>query len=168
MERPPEMDEKEKIYRQKSMDQLSTPDDLTGYLRVTGPGVWVVLCGVILVLVGIVIWGMFGSIVSVVKAPAVVEEGKVSCYILANDMADADSTIDIRIGDVELTAERDGAKTVTLNAQDEPDLFSSGYLTPGKKAVVLTCDTDLRDGIYQAEVTTDALKPISLLFANNG
>ena len=62
-----------KIFREKSMEQLSTPEQLTGYLRVTGPGVWIVLAGLAILLAGLLVWGIFGRLVSTVTVPAKVE-----------------------------------------------------------------------------------------------
>ena len=157
----------DQLFREKSMEQLNTPEQLTGYLRVTGPGVWLVLAGIIILLGGLLAWGVFGSIISTVTAPAVVREGDVRCYVLEEDMERAGQKINIRIGDIDLEADEAGAERIVLNASDDPELFQSGYLSPGKKTVILTVATTLKDGLYDARVTTERLKPISLLFARN-
>ena len=134
------------IFREKSMEQLSTPDQLTGYLRVTGPGVWVVLLGIIVLLAGMLVWGIFGRIISTVTVPAIVKDGKVSCYVLPDAIDSEDPDIDIRIGDITMTADPKAAKTTTMTASDDPALYSSGSLAPGKNVKVLKCDTTLTDG----------------------
>lgn len=161
------MSSNDKIFREKSIEQLSTPEQLTGYLRVTGPGVWVVLAGIILLMVGMLVWGVFGRIISTVKVPALVNGGVVRCYVLAQDIAQTSGEVDIQIGDVELLSDVAAAESVTLSASDDQVLFYSGYLSPGKNATVLISNTDLNDGFYTAEVTMESLQPISLLFARN-
>ena len=183
-----------KIFREKSMEQLSTPEQLTGYLRVTGPGVWIVLAGLAVLLAGLLVWGIFGRLVSTVTVPAKVENGKAYCYVLQDDLrlfdkntgkknADSqnagsqsadkqdtgkkdDDMIGIIIGDVHMEADPKDAVTATLDSSSEPELYSSGYLSAGKNVVILTCDTTLKDGFYNAEVVTDELKPITLLFSD--
>lgn len=173
-----------KIFREKSMEQLSTPEQLTGYLRVTGPGVWIVLAGLAVLLAGLLVWGIFGRLVSTVTVPAKVENGKAYCYVLQDDLrlfdkntgkknADSQDTgkkdddmIGIIIGDVHMEADPKDAVTATLDSSSEPELYSSGYLSAGKNVVILTCDTTLKDGFYNAEVVTDELKPITLLFSD--
>ena len=155
----------EKIFREKSIEQLSTPDDLTSYLRVTGPGVWVVLSGVIVLLAGLLCWGVFGNVISTVNAPAVVKDGKLSCYVIETDIDLSDPEIDIKIGNENITAKSEDAKTETLSASEDAAIFESGYLEPGKSTVILTGDTALSDGFYNAVVTTETLKPISLLLS---
>ena len=167
-ERRPQLanSEKEnKIFRDKSMEQLSTPEQLTGYLHVTGPGVWFVLGGLIILLSGLLVWGIFGRLVSTITVPAKAENSKVSCYILKDDIELPDEEISIIIGDVEMKADPAKAEEITLDASYDPELYSTGYLSAGKNVIILHCETTLQDGFYNAEVVTDELKPISLLFS---
>ena len=41
------------LFRKKSMARISSPEDLTSYLRVTSPGMWIILAAVIALLVGL-------------------------------------------------------------------------------------------------------------------
>ena len=147
------------------MEQLSAPDQLTGYLRVTGPGVWVALAGIIILLAGLLVWGVFGTIITKATVPSVVKDEKISCYVLEEDMDLQDPKIKITIGDVTLYADTSDLQHKTLDASDDPHLYRSGYLSPGKNVVILTSGTDLKDGYYDAVITTKTLKPVSLLFA---
>lgn len=50
------------IFRQKSIDKVSSPEKLDDYIKVTTPGVWITLCAIVLLLVGTLIWGFFGEL----------------------------------------------------------------------------------------------------------
>ena len=50
------------IFRQKSMDRVSSPEQLNDYIRVTTPSVWLVLLAVVVLLVGILAWSIFGKV----------------------------------------------------------------------------------------------------------
>ena len=52
-----------KIFRKKSIDKLSSPEKLDDYIRVTTPSIWVVLIAIVLLLVGAIVWGVFGEVV---------------------------------------------------------------------------------------------------------
>lgn len=41
------------IFRQKSLDRVSSPEQLNDYVRVSNPGVWTILLAVIVLLIGI-------------------------------------------------------------------------------------------------------------------
>lgn len=54
--------EQNSIFRNKSIDRVSSPEQLTDYIRVTTPAVWIILLAVTLLLAGTLIWGIFGEI----------------------------------------------------------------------------------------------------------
>ena len=50
------------LFRKKSMDRVSSPEQLNDYIRVTTPSVWLVMLGVILLLAGMIVWSIFGTV----------------------------------------------------------------------------------------------------------
>ena len=63
------------IFRKSSMDRISSPEQLTDYLKVTNPGIWVLLVAVIILLGGLFAWSMVGNLETVAEGVAVVENG---------------------------------------------------------------------------------------------
>ena len=59
-----------KVFRQKSMDRISSPEQLEDYMRVTNPGVWMVLAAVIVLLAGILAASVFGRLETTLSARA--------------------------------------------------------------------------------------------------
>ena len=50
------------IFRQKNINKVSSPEKLDDYIRVTTPGVWLTLAAILILLIGAVAWGIFGTI----------------------------------------------------------------------------------------------------------
>ena len=50
------------IFRQKSLDKVSSPEKLDDYIKVTTPSVWITRIAIVLLLVGAVVWGIFGEL----------------------------------------------------------------------------------------------------------
>ena len=50
------------IFRKKSIDKVSSPEKLDDYIRVTTPSVWITLAAIVILLVGIIVWGFFGRL----------------------------------------------------------------------------------------------------------
>lgn len=50
------------IFREKSIKRVSSPEQLDDYLRVTTPSVWLVLLALVILLVGILAWSVFGTV----------------------------------------------------------------------------------------------------------
>ncbi len=50
------------LYREKSLERINSPEQLNDYIRVTTPSVWLVLIAVIVLLIGILAWCIFGEV----------------------------------------------------------------------------------------------------------
>lgn len=60
------------VFRKKAMNRISSPEDLTGYLRVTSPGLWIILAAIIALLVGVFAWSAVDTLETTVDAAAIV------------------------------------------------------------------------------------------------
>ncbi len=50
------------IFNQKSLAKISGPEELNAYIRVTTPSVWIVLAAIVLLVLGILGWSVFGTV----------------------------------------------------------------------------------------------------------
>lgn len=57
-----EKESKNSIFREKSLDRVSSPESLNDYIRVTSPSVWITLLALALLLAGMLTWSIFGRI----------------------------------------------------------------------------------------------------------
>lgn len=48
------------LFRKKSLEHLSNPDQLNDYIKISSPAIWLLLTAIIIVLVGSIVWGVFG------------------------------------------------------------------------------------------------------------
>ena len=64
-----------KLFREKSIKRISSPEQLNDYLHVTNPGIWALLICVIVLLAGIFTWASKASIESFVTGSGRVESG---------------------------------------------------------------------------------------------
>ena len=69
------------LLQKKITDQLSTPEQLNDRLRVANPGIWLLLAGILLVLVGFCVWGIVGRLNTVIPVGAMTDQGKTICYV---------------------------------------------------------------------------------------
>ena len=53
------------IFREKSLNRVSSPEQLDDYIRVTTPPVWLILLALFILIVGIFVWATFGSVTAV-------------------------------------------------------------------------------------------------------
>ena len=135
----------EKIFREKSMARISSPEALNDYLRVTNPAVWLILLAVIILLAGMLIWSSVASITSFVPGFAQVENGSMR----------------ISFDDEELAQKVESGMTVVAG-ESESRISSIGTDADGR--MFASASTLLPDGNYEVEVVFRRTKVLSLLF----
>ena len=59
----------ESIFRQKSLDRISSPEEIDNYMKVTRPSLWLTLGVIVLLLAALILW----SVTARVEATAVVD-----------------------------------------------------------------------------------------------
>lgn len=156
---------KSSLFREKNLERLESPEKLNDYLRVTSPGVWLVLASVIVLLIGVCIWGVFGTIQATTKAAVVTQDGQSTCLVPA---AALQGVLENR------TVEIDGVKMGLEPAVLEPDVISDStnvyiMLAGGHKVgdivYPITLTEPLKaDGIVTGTLVTETLSPMSLFF----
>ena len=52
----------DELFREKSVERISSPEDLNDYIRVTTPSVWIVLAAILILLIGMLAWSVFGTV----------------------------------------------------------------------------------------------------------
>ena len=50
------------IFRKKSIDRVSSPEQLNDYIKVTTPSVWLILFATLILIAGTLFWAIFGKI----------------------------------------------------------------------------------------------------------
>ena len=66
---------KQPLFRQKSVDRIVSPEQLEDYLHVTSPAVWIVLCAVIALLAGLLVWSSVTAVESYASGTAEARDG---------------------------------------------------------------------------------------------
>ena len=136
---------KQNLFRQKSMEHISSPEQLDDYLRVTNPAVWVVLTAVILLLAGFLFWSSITAIESYAEGVAEARNG-----VLTITFEDETKAKNVKIGmDVEV------GEVVT-------PVLSVGQNEEGR--IIAIANINMPDGRYDIRVGYKTTQMIRLLF----
>ena len=156
--------QKPKLFREKSLEAIESPESLNDYLRVTSPGVWLVMASVIVLLTGGILWGVFGHIRTTAQFAVAVTGGKSVCYVPVEAADKVLARGVIRVEGVDYPMNTDADHSIYLITEDiSPRVLLSGGLRIGDMVITVPVITDLEDGYYTGEVITEDLQPISLL-----
>ncbi len=132
---------KKQIYRQKTLDRISSPEQLTDYLHVTNPGIWVLFAVIILLLAALFAWASIGQLETTAPARAAVADGTAQITVLNG--ARVGSGMKVRMGDAEFT----------VSAVEEDEMGRTVAYAP----------VALANGTYDAEIVVESVSPISFL-----
>ncbi|WP_295093074.1 hypothetical protein [Ruminococcus sp.] len=137
-------EQKETIFRRESLERISSPEQLTEYLRVTNVGIWVVLASIIVLLGGLIAWSMVGNLETVEDSVAVIEDGHATLMVTDRTYNEISSGMTVRINN------------------DEYSISSVGKDDYGR--TVAYAEINKADGKYEAEIVTESVHPIKFLF----
>lgn len=151
------------LFREKSIKSISSPEQLNDYVRVTTPGVWVILAAVIVLLVGACVWGVFGHLDTAVPACAVADGGSVICYIKESDIGKVQAGQSVTVDGAELRLSSVSAEPSEIGEGFDAYTLHVGGLEHGDWVYVAEAEGEVPDGVYTAEIVVDSVKPISFL-----
>ena len=104
--------EKRDIFRKEAVDRVASPEQLNDYIHVTSPAIWMALAGIICILVGFIVWGIFGNVYSTVDGAGIVKDRNLTVYVKTSDRESVKTGLDITVS---------GEKTVVRESSAQPE-----------------------------------------------
>ena len=133
------------LYRKQALEHISSPEQLTDYLRVTNPGIWVILAAVILLLAGIFAWSAVGTLETSADVSVIVQDN--TAQVIPSGGEKIDAGMPLRVSGQEITI-----------ASAEEDEYGR---------VTGIAGVSLPDGTYEGTVVTDRTRPIEFLLTSS-
>lgn len=93
------------LFRKKSLERISSPEQLNDYIKVSNPSVWLIIGAMIIIAIAFSIWSFSGNITTEVSATGVFQGNSqdsidsVVCYVDANKMQKISEGMQVRIYD---------------------------------------------------------------------
>ena len=135
----------EDVFRKKSLDKVKSPENLDDYIRVSNPGVWLLLVSVVVLLLGACVWGVFGHIDGTVDANVSAEDGRIICYVAE------DSISSVKVG-------------MTVEFEDfTAEIAETGQKENSRYICVLQSEQQIPDGIYDGKIIISRIRPMSFV-----
>lgn len=131
------------FFRKKSLDRISSPEQLTDYLRVTNPGIWIFLAAVVVLLAGVFIWSAVGTLETTVQAKVIAQDRLAQVAPAGAEPLTVGMSLRVA-----------GQEAVILTA--ETDELGHPYGT---------AQVDLPDGAYDGVVVMETVHPLQFLLA---
>ena len=152
-----------KIFRQKSLDRVSSPEQLNETIKVTGPGVWLLLGAIIALLLGALIFSVFGRLETKLSLPVRADGAGAVCYVREDRVSELGPGMDVMV---------DGEAHRIAAIADQPeragDALSDyamhlGGFEAGDWVYPVALDGEISAGAHAASVTLESVPAISFI-----
>jgi hypothetical protein len=158
------------IFNEKAPKKLRSPDDLDKCLQVTNPSVWAALAACLALLLGLLVWGVFGSVTSRLSTTGVRGEDATMWFLTVEDAAKVDKGDEAFVGCERMTVAT--VSSIPYSRAELADALGSDYLVNALTdnddwAFVVAFDGDsseLPEGVpLTVTITTERIAPIRVI-----
>lgn len=156
---------KNNLFREKNLERIENPEKLNDYLRVTNPGVWLILGTIIVILAGICIWGVFGRITATTPAAIVTQDGISQCLVPYASIEGVMSNRIVKVDGEELALSTNVSEPELIQETMNVYMLLAGNLSVGDVVYPVELVSPLPDdGIVSGELVTEIISPASMFF----
>ena len=154
----------DKIFRKKSVDKMSSPEQLNDYIKVTSPGIWMVLAAIAILLAGVCVWGIFGKLETKLTVAAESRAGQTVLYVKENAVPSLKKDMTVTIGDASYAIVSVSAEPISVTEEIGEYARRTGNLSIGEWVYLVQIDKTLPDGVYTAQFVIDSVSPLHFVF----
>ena len=151
------------LFRKKSIDRISSPEQLNAYIRVSTPSVWLLLTAIVILLVGVCVWGVFGHMDTTLPVVAVSQEGYVTAYIREADAAKVKAGMQLSIGDAQGKLLFISAEPLRVDDTFTEYMRHVGGLQQGEWVYPAELEISCPYGVHAAQIVIDSVSPIAFV-----
>lgn len=152
------------VFRQKSIEKISSPEQMNDYIRVSNPSVWMILAAVIVLLAGVFVWGLFGRLDSAFQTGGVCKDGSLTVYVSEENFAKISEKAVISFDGAELALSDIPSSPVRLDDNADPYLLHLTGASAGDWVYVFKVDAaGMKDGIISVSVITERVRPLDFV-----
>ena len=152
------------IFRKKSIERISSPEQLGDYIRVSNPSVWIILVAIIVLLAGACIWGIFGTIETKITVPVIAEGGNLTAYLEEEQAGAVNDSMTITLDDKEYQITGVSTKPIQIDESFDSYAMHIGGFQKGQWVYEAAARSDAADGTYEASIVTESISPMSFVF----
>ena len=151
------------LFRNKSIQKVSSPEQLDAYVRVATPGIWMLLAAIVVLLIGVCVWGVLGHLDTTLSTVAVSKDNQTTVYVKAENVREVETGMKVILDAQEFTV-----ATISQEPKAVDETFSEyachvGNLQQGEWVYVITVNGAVAEGIYDAQIVTESVSPISFV-----
>lgn len=161
----------EKKDKNEAASSVRSLDELDRVLKITTPGIWMVLLACFALLAGVLAWGLFGTVAEGVYASGIVQDGKLICLLDQDEVKLIGAGGTAVIDGCTLTVEK--IADIPVSREEALKLLGSEFLVSENMngdwawpvTLVPADGSGFSDGtVLNFEIITEKISPLSMIW----
>lgn len=153
-----------KLFRKKSLERITSPEELHDYLRVTSPRLWMLLSAIAALLVGFIVYASTVTLENTMKIQV-----DVQFIEIPEEMQEQSGIQDYTLVSAKLPASQMNQVDVGMTVRIGKETGKVSFVAIEENEITLIIETNknilpLPDGSYDAELVLESTTPISFLW----
>lgn len=151
------------LFRKESIDNISSPDVLDDYIRVVNPSVWATLMGIIVLLLGVTIWGIFGHIDREAIVAVRSFDGSAYAYVNMDNFNYIKNKNVLTIDGTSYSYDPLSITSVKLSSKEDGGVLSILKDSPDEMFFCFPVNAKLANGFYEGKIVIESIRPIRFI-----
>ncbi|MCR5403935.1 MAG: hypothetical protein K6E91_09005 [Butyrivibrio sp.] len=154
----------ETVFRDKSIERISSPEQLNDYVRLTDPGVWFVVAAIMIILVGTFIFGITGHIDSSVPGVCISDGSSAVCLVKKEFGDRLTDDMHVQVNSAEYSVLLKKSKPVSIDQTIDSYALFVGDMELSEWVYEIEVEGNIPEGVYEARLVTERISPLSFIF----
>ena len=149
----------------KKFKKVNSPDQLNQYIRLSNPGVWILLLAIVVLLVGVCIWGYFGKIDTKIKSVVISDNYTSYLYVKEEDIAKIKNGMQVELNNNENIFEIAEVGETPEKVTEDMDEYARhlGNFQVGEWVYKCSLNKNVKEGTYSANVVIESIAPMTFI-----
>ncbi len=150
---------------EKKLKKVDSPEQLNQYIRLSNPGVWILLIAIVVLLIGVCAWGFFGKIDTKITTVAISADYNSYIYIKEADLEKVKNGMNVEIVNNENKYEIIEIETTPEKVTDELSEYARhlGNLQIGEWVYKCRLNKNVKEGTYSANIIIESIAPMTFI-----
>ena len=151
------------LFKKSNIDKFSSPEQLHDYVKVANPGLWMVISAIVILLVGVVVWGFIGKIDTTMSTAIVTDCGNAVIYVGESEVEKLEIGMTVRSEDKEYQITDIAKDPIKVDGSLSDYAIHASGLTVGEWVYAVSMDGEHSDGVQKADIVIESISPISFI-----
>lgn len=152
---------------ENKLKKVDSPEQLNQYIRLSNPGVWILLIAIVVLLIGVCAWGYFGKIDTKISTVAISGDYSSYVYIKEADLRKVKNGMVVEIVNNENKYEIVQIEKNPEKVTEELSEYARhlGNFQIGEWVYKCRLNKNLKEGTYGANIVVESIAP--MVFVTN-